>query len=805
MKSHVRVAVIGGGVVGVSVLYHLTKLGWTDVALIERSELTSGSTWHAAGGMHAINGDTNMTALQAYTVKLYDELEKESGQVCGIHRVGFLYLAASETCMDYFRMERSRARHLKLDLDFVSMAEVKKLNPLIDTSKFIGALYDPNDGHVDPSSVTNAYAKAAKARGAEIHLRNPVIELKQTPKGGWLVVTKNGTIEADYVVNAGGLWAREVGRMAGVELPIVPMEHQYIVTNDIPAVAALEREVAMCIDFDGESYLRQEGKGLLIGTYEHGCKHWAVGGTPQDFAHELLPNDIDRIWSALEVAMERYPCLADGGIKRVFNGGMVFAPDGNPIIGPVRGLSNYFLACGVMAGFSQGGGVGLAVAQWITEGEPGMDVFAMDVARFGAHANAAYVLEKTTENYRRRFTITCPNEELPAARPLKTTPAYGAFQKAGAAFGALYGWEYPLWFAGEGKEAKETPTFRRSEAFARIGEESKAVREAVGLFESSCYAKFDVTGPGATAFLDRLSSNKLPQADGKTALAPLLTPKGQVFGDLTVTRLAADHYLMIGSPTAIVYYQRWFDCHRGAGDVAIRDVTADWTGFSLTGPKARDVLGELVSEDISHKAFPFLSARRMTVGLADAIVIRVSFTGELGYEIYTAPEHQLHVLERLRAAGNAHGLKLCGMRALNALRLEKGYGSWGREFSVDYTPAEAGLGRFVRLDKGDFIGRDAAQRILAEPPKRRVAIFAVGDGDVDPMGNEPILAGAEVVGRLTSGAYMFHVKHSGGLGYIRSDLADASRQLEIEILGERRPARILKNAPYDPEGKRLRM
>jgi dimethylglycine dehydrogenase len=527
MKSHVRVAVIGGGVVGVSVLYHLTKLGWTDVALIERSELTSGSTWHAAGGMHAINGDTNMTALQAYTVRLYDELEKESGQVCGIHRVGFLYLAASETCMDYFRMERSRARHLKLDLDFVSMEEVKKLNPLIDTSKFIGALYDPNDGHVDPSSVTNAYAKAAKARGADIYLRNPVIELKQTAKGGWLVVTKNGTIEADHVVNAGGLWAREVGRMAGVELPIVPMEHQYIVTNDIPAVAQLDREIAMCIDFDGESYLRQEGKGLLIGTYEHGCKHWAIGGTPQDFAHELLPNDVDRIWSALEVAMERYPCLADGGIKRVINGGMVFAPDGNPIIGPVRGLSNYFLACGVMAGFSQGGGVGLAVAQWITEGEPGMDVFAMDVARFGEHANAAYVLEKTTENYRRRFTITCPNEELPAARPLKTTPAYDAFSRAGAAFGALYGWEYPLWFAGDGKEAHETPTFRRSESFARIGEEAAAVREVVGLFESSCYAKFDVSGRDATAFLDRLTSNKLPQADGKTALAPLLTPKGR--------------------------------------------------------------------------------------------------------------------------------------------------------------------------------------------------------------------------------------------------------------------------------------
>jgi dimethylglycine dehydrogenase len=685
------------------------------------------------------------------------------------------------------------------------MDEVKKLNPLIDTSKFIGALYDPNDGHVDPSSVTNAYAKAAKARGAEIHLRNPVVELKQTPKGGWLVVTKNGTIEAEYVVNAAGLWAREVGRMAGVELPIVPMEHQYIVTNDIPAVAALEREVAMSIDFDGESYLRQEGKGLLIGTYEHGCKHWAVGGTPQDFAHELLPNDVDRIWSALEVAMERYPCLADGGIKRVINGGMVFSPDGNPIIGPVRGLQNYFLACGVMAGFSQGGGVGLAVAQWIAEGEPGMDVFAMDVARYGEHVNAAYVLEKTTENYRRRFTITCPNEELPAARPLRTTPAYDAFAQAGAAFGALYGWEYPLWFAGEGKKAQEAPTFRRSEAFPRVGEEAKAVRQAVGLFESSCYAKFDVSGPGATAFLDHLTCNRLPQADGRTALAPLLTPKGRVFGDLTVTRLAADHYLMIGSPTAIIYYQRWFDRHRADHDVTIRDVTADWTGFSLTGPKARAVLAELVTEDLSHQAFPFLSARRMKVGLADALVIRVSFTGELGYEIYTAPEFQLHVLERIRAAGKAHGLALCGMRALNALRLEKGYGSWGREYSVDYTPAEAGLARFVRLDKGAFIGRDAAKRILEEQPKRRLAILAIADGEVDPMGNEPVLSGGETVGRLTSGGFGFHVEHSIGLGYIRSEFAVGSRTLEVEILGERRPARVLKEPPYDPDGKRLRM
>ncbi|HSE73763.1 MAG TPA: aminomethyltransferase family protein, partial [Dongiaceae bacterium] len=317
-----------------------------------------------------------------------------------------------------------------------------------------------------------------------------------------------------------------------------------------------------------------------------------------------------------------------------------------------------------------------------------------------------------------------------------------------------------------------------------------------------CYAKFDVSGPGATAFLDRLTCNKLPSADGRTALAPLLTPKGRVFGDLTVTRLATDHYLLIGSPTAVVYYQRWFDRHRGTQDVTVRDATADWTGFSLAGPKARAVLADLVSDDISHQAFPFLSARRMRVGLADALVIRVGFTGELGYEIYTAPECQVHVLERLRTAGRPHGLRLCGMRALNALRLEKGYGSWGREFSVDYTPAEAGLGRFVRLDKADFIGREAVERILGEQPKRRLALFALDPGDVDPMGNEPVLANGELVGRLTSGGFGFHVKHPIGLGYVRSDVAD---QVEIEILGERRSARILGEPPYDPPGKRLRM
>ncbi len=805
MKTHIRAVVIGGGVVGVSVLYHLTKLGWSDVVLVERSELTSGSTWHAAGGMHTINGDTNMSYLQSYTVKIYEELERESGQSCGIHRVGCLYVAANQQCDDYFKMERARARHLGLDLEFVSMDEVKKINPLIDTKHFISALYDPNDGHVDPSSVTNAYAKAARNKGAEIYRNTPVVELKPTASGGWLVVTPQGTIETEVVINAAGLWGREVGAQVGVNLPIMPMEHMYVVTNDIPEVAALAREIPMTIDFDGESYLRQEGKGLLIGTYEKAAKHWSVDGTPLNFGHELLENDLDRITDAMAVAMERYPCLVEGGIKRIINGPMIFAPDGNPIIGPVRGLRNYFVATGVMAGFSQAGGVGLAVAQWVIDGEPGMDVFAMDVARFGDHVNKSYVLEKTMENYRRRFTITCPNEELPAARPLKTSPVYDTLKAEGAIFGATNGWEYPLWFAPKGVEPVERPSFRRSNAFPHVAAECRSVREQVGLFETSCYAKFEVAGKGAEAYLNRLMTNKLPSKDGRAVLCPMLTPKGQVLGDLTVTRLSSERYLLIGSPTATEYYMRWFQAHLPAdNDVTVRDVTADWMGFSLTGPKTREVLAQLTTEDISHAGFPFLSARQMTVGLAQALVIRVSFTGELGFEIYCEPKSHRHIFDRLVTAGAAHGLKLCGVRALNSLRLEKGYGSWGREFSIDYTAAEAGIEKVTKLDKGNFIGREAAEAAFKAGAKRKLAIMAVDVADTDPIGNEPVLQNGKVIGRLTSAGYGHTVGTAIALSYLPVEAIKAGGKIEIEILGEMRPAKILTEPPYDPSGARMR-
>ena len=495
MKSHVRVAVIGGGVVGCSVLYHLTRLGWSDVMLIERSELTSGSTWHAAGGFHTLNADTNMAALQGYTIRLYRELEELTGQSCGLHHVGGLTLAADADRLDFLKAERAKHRYMGLETEIVGPDEIARLSPITNPKGLLGALYDPLDGHLDPSGTTQAYAKGARMQGAEIVLRNPVRELRPRPDGTWNVATVQGTVNAEHVVNAAGLWAREVGEMAGVYLPCHPMEHQYLVTDDLPEVYERDTELPHCMDPAGESYLRQEGRGLVIGMYEQRCELWAVEGTPSDFGHELLPEKIDRIADKLDVAYERYPILRTAGVKRIISGPFTFAPDGNPLVGPVPGLRNYWAACAVMAGFSQGGGVGLALAEWMIEGEPSRDIFAMDVARFGDWCTRPYTRAKVRENYQRRFAVSYPNEELPAARGLVTTPAYGVWAARNAVFGAGYGLEHVNWFAPEGEPAFEQPSFRRSNAFEPVAAECRAVREAVGINEIHNFGKYLVEGP----------------------------------------------------------------------------------------------------------------------------------------------------------------------------------------------------------------------------------------------------------------------------------------------------------------------
>ena len=519
METHAKVVIIGGGVVGCSILYHLAKFGWKDVILLERSELTSGSSWHAAGQIHTISSDPNISRLQSYTINLYKEIEELSGQSVGLHTTGGFYLASTPERLDYLKRERSKARYMGLDQEFIDLKEVAEMHPLIDPKHYLGALYDPIDGHVDPSGVTYAYAKSAKHYGAKYYRNTPVIETNQRADGSWDVVTPNGTINAEIIVNAGGLWAREVGHLAGIDLPVQPMEHHYLITETIPEIEAEKRWLPCGIDYEANIYFRQEHQGLLLGTYEPKSTPWKVEGTPLDFGHELLPPDLDRISERLELAFERIPPLGEAGIKSVVNGPFTFGPDGNPMIGPVPGMKNYWAAVGVMAGFCQGGGVGLCMAEWMIEGEPSIDVWAMDIARFGEFATREYGTIKSAENYSRRFLLTYPNETLPEGRCQKTTALYDRLKGRGAVMGDGFGLENVLWFANSPEEAHEDPTFHRSNAFEHVANEVKAVRENVGAIEIANFAKHEFKGPGARQFLDHILAAKLPKP-GRLALTP---------------------------------------------------------------------------------------------------------------------------------------------------------------------------------------------------------------------------------------------------------------------------------------------
>jgi dimethylglycine dehydrogenase len=584
MRQTARVVVIGGGVVGASVLYHLAKAGWSDILLVERDQLTSGSTWHAAGGMHTLNSDPNVAKLQAYTIELYQEIEELSGQSCGVHLTGGVMLAGTKERLDLLKAMHAKGRYLGMKTEVISAREAAELMPLLDPKHFTGALFDPIEGHVDPYGVTHAYVKAARLKGAEVVLQNRVVELNQRPDATWDVVTEQGTIHAEHVVNAGGLWAREVGRMVGLELPVLAMEHQYLITEDMPEVLASPTELLHAIDFEAEIYLRQERGGMLLGTYERAGVPWSEKTTPWDFSTQLLPEDLDRIAPSLEVGFEHFPAIGRAGIKRVINGPFTFAPDGNPLVGPVRGLPNYWCACAVMAGFSQGGGVGLALANWITQGDPGFDVWAMDVARYGPWATPGYTNAKVRENYSRRFRITFPNEELPAARPLKTTPIYDLLVAENAVMGVAYGQEHALWFAPPGTEPVETVTFGRSNAHAHVAGECRAVREAAGLIEISNFAKYRIEGPGAEAWLARLLAGRIPEV-GRISLTPMLNDRGRLIGDFTLARLAPDRFLLTGSGIAESYHLRWFEQHLPTSGVALESVTDTLLGLERRRPR----------------------------------------------------------------------------------------------------------------------------------------------------------------------------------------------------------------------------
>lgn len=805
MKSHYRAVVIGGGVVGASVLYHLAKLGWKDIALVERKELTAGSTWHAAAGFHSINADPNIAALQSYTIGLYRELQAEGDQDLGLHMAGGVIMAGTPERWEWLKAAWALFKTMGMESELVNPEEVKRICPIADVTGIHGGLYDPNEGHLDPYGTTQAYAKAARKRGAEVILENRVLELHPRPDGGWTVVTEQGTIAAEHVVNAGGLWARRVGLMAGVDLPVTPMEHHYLVTDEVPEVKALDRELPLAVDMEGFTYLRQEHNGVLLGIYETRPQHWHMEGAPWDYGTELIPENVERIAPELEIGFRRFPCLQNVGIKRWVNGAFTFTPDGNPLVGPVPGLRNYWVACGVMAGFSQGGGVGLSLAEWMVEGEPGTDIFGMDVARYGPFAsNDAYLKAKTGEFYARRFVLTYPNEQLPAGRPLKTAPAYQAMKAEGAEFGAVYGLEAPLYFAPKGGGFRETPTLKRSNAFPIVGREVKAARDGVAMIDTTAFARYEVTGPDARAWLDRLLACRLP-APGRARLAPMLSPSGRLMGDLTVFAWADGSFWLMGSYYLQAWHMRWFRDHLPASGVTVRNISDEITGFALAGPKSRELLASLTEADVSAEAFPFMAAREMGVGLCRARVGRLSVAGELGYEINLPASQQLALYHALLEAGRPFGLAQIGYNALNSLRMEKSFGIWSREFTWAYTPGMNGLSRFVAFDKPDFIGRDAALRERdGAGPKQRLATLEIDSPDADASGFEPVWIGERRVGFVTSGAYGHFVGKSLAMAYLDREVVADNAKLEVHIVGVKRPARILPGPAFDPAGQRMR-
>ena len=848
MKSHCRVVVIGGGVVGCSVLFHLAKAGWSDVMLIERSELTSGSSWHAAGGFHTLNGDPNVARLQAYTVSLYKELEEISGQSCGLHLTGGVMMADSPERMDFLRLAHAKGRCLGMETELITPLEAKAMFPLMDESNFVGAMWDPVEGHLDPSGTTHAYAKAAKVLGATIELRNRVVEITQESDGAWKVVTEKGTVTCEHVVNAGGLWAREVGRMVGLELPLLAMEHMYLLTDDMTEVMEYNqstgRELVGVIDFKGEIYTRQERNGILLGTYEKACKPWSPTNTPWDFGHELLEPDIDRITPSLEVGFKHFPAVENAGIKQIINGPFTFAPDGNPLVGPVQGLTNFWSACAVMAGFSQGGGVGLVLANWMVNGDPGHDVFGMDVARYGEWATLRYTNAKVRENYSRRFSISFPNEELPAARPQQTTPLYEVMKDDNnAVMGDSWGLETPLWFAPKGSAAKDILSFHRSNDFDNVGNEVRGVRNSVGVTEIANFAKYEFTGPGAESYLYHLMTNTMPKI-GRLVLTPMLNDNGKLIGDFTIAKAADERFVVWGSSGAQIYHMRWFEKHLPKdGSVHIHRFDQTMVGLSIAGPNARTVLEKLADIDVSSEAFRFMDYREMAVAGADCRVNRISYSGDLGYEIWMQPAYERKIYFALKEAGKEFGIVDFGMRALLSMRLEKNFPTWFAELRPIYGPYEGAMERFIKLSKNDFIGRESAAKEHDDGPNLRRVTFVVDAGDADVMADEPVWAkvggkdyktvsaphgygaprfdatGVEtpkpvaqrdgdwrVVGWVTSGGYGHFVEASLAQGYIPSELAgrDDEGLFEIEILGIRRAAKIAVEPLFDPTGAKMR-
>ncbi|MEM8787473.1 MAG: FAD-dependent oxidoreductase [Pseudomonadota bacterium] len=805
MRTQAQAVVIGGGVIGCSLLYHLAKLGWSDVVLLERNELTSGSTWHAAANIHGLHDSTNISRLQHYTMRLYRELEAETGQSCGIFQPGALYLAQTEARVHQLRLQAAKATLYGMNFHEISVSEAQALHPLVDFDGIRCVMYEPDGGNVDPSGVTNAYALGARRRGAEIHRFTPVTATARQPDGTWIVSTDKGDIATPWVVNAAGLWGREVAALAGVDLPLQPTEHQYFVTEAMADVADIGRRLPSVSDRDGEYYLRQEGQGLLIGAYERDARLWAENGTPLDFAHDLFPDDLERIEENMLNAIERVPAVAAAGVKRVINGPMIWSPDGNVLMGPVPEMPGYFCCNGIIPGFSQSGGIGLMAAQWIVEGETEYDMFAWDMARFDGWATRDFTKARVKDQYAHRFAIHFPNEERAAGRPARQRPIYDAQRAMGAVFGLNAGWEHPLWFA-ETPGTADTNGFTRQNWWRPVAAECRMLRDRAGIIDISNFARYLCQGPGAADWLNAVFANTMPKAVGRSCLTPLISHRGGIAGDFTVTRIAEDAFWIIGSGMAERYHKRFFAQVSLPDGTSFQSLTDAVCGFNVAGPLSRDLLQPLTNTPLATADFPFMRSVRITLSGVEALALRVSFTGDLGWELHCKAQDQARIYAALIAAGRDLGAGPVGSRALMALRIEKGYGSWSREYSPECWPQEVGLDRLCKMEKG-FLNKDAARAAMDRPARARLVLLHLDAADVaasnaDASGGEPIFKGGKGIGRVTSGAYGASVDMSLALGFVTD--AGPGDAVEVMVLGQPHGATILHAPPFDPKGLRLR-
>jgi dimethylglycine dehydrogenase len=818
MRTHARVVVIGGGVVGVSTLYHLTKKGWSDVVLLERSELTAGSTWHAAGLLPLFNMSYTVGQLHKYSVDLYKRLPAETGQDVSFHVTGNLRLATCAARMDEYQKYCGTANTIGVPYKMITAKEVRELWPLVNlgdgagTANIIGALYHPDDGHIAPADLTMALRKGARAGGAEIYEHTEVTGAVRTAAGEWRLTTNQGEITAEHVVCATGNYARQTGRLFGLDIPAIPVEHQYIVYDESPELKSYRakggRELAVLREPDQSYYLREERLGWILGPYEAGAPARFADGVPDWFGRSLFEADLDRLLPHVEAAVRRVPALEHCGIKDIVNGPISYTPDGSPLIGPAWGVPNVWINEGHSFGITAAGGSGWQLAEWIAAGEPGIDMLAVDPRRFGAYASKRYVVQKNEETYRSVFTIHFPDEERPAARPAKTSPVYDKLERLGAVWGQRYGWERANWFAPPGVARQDDWSFRRSNYFAHVGNECRLMRERVGVIDLTPFTKHEVTGPGAEAWLEALVANKVPSKTGRIALCHALTTRGGIRSEFTITKLAEEHYYVVSAGAAERYDSDYLlRCLPRDARVTLRNITTSRGCFVLAGPHSRAVLAKLTDAALDNTAFPWLTGRIAEIGLApDVYALRVNFVGALGWELHFPIEYAHHLFDAVFAAGKEFGIGMVGMRAMESLRMEKSYRMWGTDLTTDYTPFEAGLDRFVRMNKGSFIGREALERQLANGVPHRFVTLEVHDiDDADPLGNEPLFdTRGAIVGRATSGYYGHVLQKSLAIGYLQSELAARGTELSIEILGDRKRATVLIDSPFDPDNQALK-